>query len=185
MQDEYLAYLREIDNIKFIGLQDMSQYLEYMKMPGYTVFFSIGGDGTSQLDDALKQKFRELGFTTEFTDKMSYSFLGVLDTGKGVIYEYMPPDTTQGVGYSGILSNGTTYSLGSHGDFSGNSSSIVIDNKEYSRNIRGFNIVVYDNINERIVDCTGYLTSLSAGLNYDKEPRPFFREYTGVSAIEL
>ena len=64
--------------------------------------------------------------------------------------------------YSGVLSDGTNYTVKSAGVVSGNMSSCVIGKAEYSKNSRGINIVVYDNDSHRVVDSTVFDTCLSS-----------------------
>ena len=54
--------------------------------------------------------------------------------------------------YHGRLSDGTPYTLTSGGAATGDLSSCVINDAEYSKNHRGLNFVVYDNRNSRVVD---------------------------------
>ena len=53
--------------------------------------------------------------------------------------------------YNGAFADGTSYTLTSGGNRSGNTSSCLIGETEYSPNKRGFNIVVYDNDSHRVV----------------------------------
>ena len=55
-----------------------------------------------------------------------------------------------------ILSGGGYFSIKSGGAISGNVSSIMLDGTENSKNGRGFNFVVYDNVLKRIVDSSNF-----------------------------
>lgn len=53
----------------------------------------------------------------------------------------------------GSFRNGrSVYKIVSQGYYAGKSASIEIDGREYSKNGRGFNIVVYDNVTMKVID---------------------------------
>lgn len=71
--------------------------------------------------------------------------------------------------YTGALSDGTDYEIFSGGRNLGNTSSILIDGTEYSKNTRGLNIVVYDNERQEVIDQVCFDTHASSEretLNY-------------------
>ncbi len=63
-------------------------------------------------------------------------------------------ETLSTLQFSGTLRDGTSYSIESDGFYSGNTASCIIDNQEYAANLRGLNIVVYNNITHQVVDST-------------------------------
>lgn len=64
--------------------------------------------------------------------------------------------------YKGELNNYKAYKIQSGGAFLGNVSSIIIDDKEYSYNTRGINIVVYDNVRQEVISQRTFDTCASS-----------------------
>lgn len=168
-------FQRIISGEQLVVTRDMPTYLDrLLDLDGrnYTVIFSVKDDCQRGLDDDLKSRLRELGFVSDkVLDEPGHSFIGIWQNGK-VIYE----DRSDGIEdvkkdaleYRGVLSDGMKYYVKSAGYRCGNVSSIVIDGAEYSKNSRGFNIVVYDNINSWVVDSIVFDTNVDGGGTYHR-----------------
>lgn len=114
----------------------------------YTVFISVREEGTRALSNVQKDLLEELGCQTDFTGKYGYSYLAVLDNGK-VVEERCNDEALE---VTGKLRDGPEYQIISQGSRVGNYSSINLDGVEYSMNRRGMNFVVWDPIEQRVVD---------------------------------
>ena len=104
-----------------------------------TVFLAIKDEGTNALTVTLLEDLKKLGIQTDLNGKSQYSYYAILGS-KG-IQEELRKD--QPVSCSGVI-NDREYTIESAGFNAGNYSSIVIDGTEYSRNVRGMNIVVIE-----------------------------------------
>ena len=96
---------------------------------------------------ALLQAMHSLGLEHAPFQAFQSSYLAVIDK-KSIIYENCSDQLLQ---YNGTLENIDVYAE-SGGFHAGNTSSIQIDGIEYSLNQRGMNIVVYDNLLNRVID---------------------------------
>lgn len=147
------SYLRSKDN-SIIFVDNIEQYLAEINDPRYTVFITIRDEGTNALSENIMQGLRNLGIKTELIGKYRNSFYAVI-TSDGV-YEQLG---TEQLEFSGTLPGGkTTYSVVSAGFDCGDRSSTVINGVEYSRNMTGMNIVVYNNEEEYVVDTVNFNT---------------------------
>lgn len=174
LDEELARYQREKFNEQFIYSTTMPDYLDILKNANEdcTVIFSVKDSCYQGLDDNLKSKLRELGFTSKkVLDEPRHSFIGIWQNG-GVVYENCSKgienkekDTLE---YRGVLPDENKFYVKSAGYHVGNTSSIVIDGTEYSKNSRGFNIVVYDNANSRVVDSIAFDTHADAGITYKR-----------------
>ena len=168
-------YERQKFNERVYYVNDFLKYLNFIKHAnnGYTIFFSIRDEAVKNLNGDLRKQLNTLGFTDDFDSSADFqhSFIGILQDGK-VIYEAMSDGNSDierdALTYHGVLPNGLKYYVSSAGYQVGNASSIVIDGVEYSVNKRGFNIVIYDNQNERVVDSICFDTWKDAGLTFSR-----------------
>ncbi|MDR2657993.1 MAG: hypothetical protein LBB86_09230 [Oscillospiraceae bacterium] len=123
----------------------------------YTVFISVRDEASAKMGDALKAAFAACGFATDFTDKYRHSFIGVMEGGR-VKFEQVGGDITEKLAYSGITRDGTTFSIESAGYGAGNTSVVTLNGANRSKNQRGFNVVVYDNVTHRVIDTVNWDT---------------------------
>jgi hypothetical protein len=124
----------------------------------YTLFISVRDEASGKMGDALKAMFATCGFTTDFTDKYRHSFIGVMEGGR-VKFEQVGGDKAEKLAYSGVTRDGTTFSIESAGYEAGNASVITLNGgSNRSKNQRGFNVVVYDNVTHRVIDTVNWDT---------------------------
>ena len=99
-------------------------------------------------------RLNQLGLKAELRDKYRYSYIGIISknniTEKCENKELEVNGSTTGWNINYVVSSG--------GYDSGNVSSITIDGKQYSKNHRGLNIVVYDDEREIIIDKVAFDT---------------------------
>lgn len=163
INDLYDANIVEINNIEsfarskdnsIIFIDDLAEYLKEINDLRYTVFITIRDEGTNALTEEIMQGLRNLGIKTELIGKFHNSFFAVI-TNDGV-YEQSGTELLE---FSGTLTGGkTSFSVVSAGFDCGDRSSIVINGVEYSRNMTGLNIVVYNNEENYVVDTVNFNT---------------------------
>ncbi|MDR1600392.1 MAG: hypothetical protein LBS11_11075 [Oscillospiraceae bacterium] len=153
-------YAREVRNAKLQVEKDMSEYLVALSYgdnrDNYTVFFTVRDEASSKIGDALKATLVDCGFMTDFADKYRHSFIGVMEGGK-VIYERLADDRQEKLAYEGTTRDGTAYAIESAGMEAGDISSVILNSgSNMSKNLRGFNVVVYDNVTHRVIDSVNW-----------------------------
>ena len=133
------------------------EYLRSLMGRDVTVFIAVADEATSSLTATLFDDFRELGLQTDLRGRYRNSYYAVIAP-DGVAEEITPQGT---VSHEGMVGN-TPYTIVSAGFQVGNYSSIVIGGVEYSKNGRGFNIVVYDNGSGQVIDSVVFDTYVQA-----------------------
>lgn len=103
------------------------------------IFIAVKDDGTSALTGTLLNDLKKLGIRSDLAGKKQYSYYSVI-TPEGVVEELSPD---QPVSYSGVV-DGLEYTITSAGHNAGNNCLIMIDGTEYSKNVRGMNLVVVE-----------------------------------------
>ena len=122
------------------------------------MIFLPGKDETSgALHEPLRAALADLGFTKLAQIGWRDSYVGVLDK-DGVQEVLEKADTQKEAMLEGAMQNGVRYSVVGAGWSSENFSSCSIDETEYSPNLRGLNIVVYDQSTDTVVDVTNFDT---------------------------
>ena len=127
--------------------QDLSEFIELANNPNYIICLSIRDDATKGLADSECESLQSLGLNMRFVDRFRTSLAAVIDGGSVVVQkdgnfalscEYEPYTNCE-------------IQVTSAGYSAGNKSSIVINGKEYSKNKRGLNIVVYDKTKDEVI----------------------------------
>lgn len=163
LEEELLRYENQKYDEKFYYAANLKEYLNSLldkEVKDYTVIISVRDEAFNSLDDESKKQLIQMGFQSDLSKEAAFhhSFIGIWENGT-VVYEKLSKgvdDLEQDcLKYEGVLPDGKKYYVSSAGYKAGNNSSIAIDGVEKSLNKRGLNIVVYDNVNGRIVDsCT-------------------------------
>lgn len=175
LDKEWERYERELFNEKFVYITNLSTYLDHLQNAGkdYTAIISVRDEAVMNLDDELRNKLRQLGFTSNFSVENAYqnSFIGIWRDGK-VIYENLSKgngDPERDVlEFKGTMPDSMKYYVKSAGYKVGNESSIVIDGAQMSKNGRGMNIVIYDSLHKRVIDSIVFDTHKDAGITYKR-----------------
>lgn len=129
-------------------ITDVEQYTAAVRDNRYSIFISAKDECTANLKGSVIENLKSIGLQATLQGEYRCSYLAVVSGGKVV----------EQISYSALETEGTvrdgrvTYQLLSAGNGCGNTSSIKIDGKEYSKNSRGLNIVVYNNDTKKIVD---------------------------------
>lgn len=150
------------DGIYMDELTDVFQYIEYAIKQGYTLLISVKDEGSASLTEAHRAALADFGL--EKLSELQYrdSYLAVVEDGK-VTYEASQESGTTGnpISYNYILKDGARIELISGGMGSGNISSCLVDDAEYSLQSRGLNIAVYNTDTGRVVNTAAFDTFVS------------------------
>ena len=127
-----------------------ANFHDYLKMLGkkqYAIFISAKNDAENAIPDSIIKSLQELGLHADRENKCSYC--AVLEGGN--IHEEA---SEQALETNASLSGNPDvhYSIKSAGSGSESLSSIRINGREYSKNLPGLNIVVYDNQLKQVID---------------------------------
>lgn len=133
------------------GSYYLHQYLQSLKGTGKTIFIAVKDEGTDALTETIMEDLRTLGIHTNLIGKHRNSFYAVISP-EGVIEEI---GAEKAISHTGVI-NSVEYTIRSAGYNVGNYSSIMLNGTEYSRNVRGLNIVVVEN--GEVVDSVGFDT---------------------------
>ena len=133
----------------------MHEYLQSLISSDYTIIIAAKDEATYSLTATLNEDLKELGLLTDLRGRYRNSFY-VLITPEHV-YEDI---TAQGIINLEQDIGDTHYTITSDGFQVGNYSSIAIDGVEYSKNARGMNVVVYDQVNHTVIDAVAFDTHL-------------------------
>jgi hypothetical protein len=173
LDNELARYEREKFNMSLVMETNMANYLGLLcnaEQDDYTVFFSIMDDGERSLGEELHEKLSAMGFESVFTD-YAHSFIGIWQNGR-VVHEQISLSTndseTDALEYKGVLPDGNKVYVKSAGFLCGNVSNIIINGVDYSRHLRGFNIVIYDNKTRRVADSIRWDTHIDAGITFSR-----------------
>lgn len=139
---------------------NLEQYLDYLaNSDDYVVVISAKDDFSTGLTQKQKEALYALGLNTDFhSDLYRYSYIAVIDSQKVVYEECAHSD----IEYKSNASDELRFKIESAGFDVGDNSSIKLSGKEYSRNERGLNIVVYSKLTDRVIDSVNFDTSAGA-----------------------
>lgn len=170
--EEDMPLYNKICQLSELQMTDnLFQYFEQLSdFNNITIFFAAADDTACGLTDEICQVLNALGLQVDFHNlKYSDAYLAVIENGVNVYEAY----SNRKIAYSNILNNGIGYSITSSGFQTGSEAAILIDGKNYARNSRGMNIVVYDNIHNTVLDSVSFdmhdvnyaLTAVHTGSN--------------------
>jgi hypothetical protein len=133
----------------------------YLRLLGlnddYTIFIVAKDEAAMSLNDELKDELAMLGLDADFSAVIGGSYIAVIEDGK-VTHE--ETSLTKGLEFSGVLSDGTDYTLKSAGFWIGNYADIIVRDEELAVQSRGLNIVVIDNATGDVIDSVCFDTYL-------------------------
>lgn len=121
------------------GSSFFHEFLQKISLQDHLVFISVKDEGTGALTTTLLEDLQKIGVKTDLNGKYRHSYYAVVSSGE--TKEEISSDRE--VRSEGEIL-GVRYSISSAGFWVGSKSSIVIDGVEYSKNVRGMNIVIYD-----------------------------------------
>lgn len=133
MEQDFPAYIRMLAN-------------EYKED---TVFIAASDDMSQGLNEADINALRELGLQADYSRGGQHAYLAVIEEGE-IKYEAM---SNRPLNYSGVCGKSEKgYELYSSGWWTDPWASIRLDGQEYAVNVRGLNIVVYDDERGLVLD---------------------------------
>ena len=147
--DETGKYWNDVKTMYSLSREnDIVQYLKKINEDRYSIFIAVKDEASSGLKQEVVDAMHELGFTFELEKKWRNSYVAVKTQDE--IFEKV---SDQAIKQDGTYRNGRQgYKITSAGAECGNIASISLAGTEYSKNQRGINIVVYDNIGQNVVD---------------------------------
>lgn len=143
------------------GLKSITQIEEYIDAISgeqYTVLIAVKGDGTSFMDEEVKQHFRKLGAGLSMDYGANGSYFAAVHEGKAEEGASAERLVHCGSTRSGLTDYEIT-SAGYDSSYEGRAS-IKLNDEEFARDRSGINIVVYNNERRRVVDSVCYNGSL-------------------------
>ncbi len=147
-------YENLLKEYSMIYVTDICTYLNMIDNGRYSVFISAKDEASVSLNDEIIALMKKLGLNFGLLGQYRASYLAAI-TEDG-IYEEIGNEKLE---HCGTIRNGAvTFELTSAGAECGNVSSIQIDGVEYSKNQRGLNIVVYDNLLKKTLDSVAFDT---------------------------
>lgn len=166
----------EFEEPKLRDIEDFYEYLKVLRETNYTVLISIRDDGVNSLNKKQMNLLGELGVKAnlvaqekEKTNKKLYyrnSYLSVLTQGEAREEKIGEDILTT----TGKLSDGKEYSIESVGRKAGDPrASICIDGIEYAMNLKGMNMVIYDEEDHKVIDSVCFDTN--SGLWCHRQPQ--------------
>jgi len=151
--DNSVAYVDLVKNDYLLNISsDFLSYLSYLKDPNYVVAISADDDATNGLSQEAYRLMKNIGLVGPKAFRDSY--VALIDGGQ-VIYERA--DSAR-IDFSTTI-NGDSWAVVSIGGTEGALSKIVINELEYTPNLRGLNIVVYNKLKDEVVDISNFDTN--------------------------
>lgn len=121
--------------------------IELEKQSNYIICFSIKDEATQGLNDQELEGMKRLGMDTDFAQNYRGSMVAIVDNGETVIQNFGQDE--QNCEYHPC--ENLEIEMLSKGYNAGNESSITINGQEYSKNLRGMNVVVYDKKKNEVI----------------------------------
>ena len=135
------------------GSRYFHEFLQTLLGKDVTVFISVKDEATNALTAPIIQDLKNLGIKTDLRGHTHCSFYAVV-SGSQVLEEI---DSRKALTHEGSIAN-IPYKITSAGFLVGNNSSVIIGGTEYSKNQRGMNIVVFDNVSMQVTDSVTFDT---------------------------
>lgn len=145
-------------NLSFI--EDADEYLQEIRKGDYCIFMSVKDDARSGIKDSTRKNLRKLGLKTDLKKHFRDSYCAVIQPG-GLITEKIGDDGVVTKVEGRLWNSSVFYKLSSQGrdpSTHKSSSSIIIDGKKHSAQLRGINIVVYDPEFSKVIDSVNFDT---------------------------
>lgn len=147
-----LSFEECLDNL--MNTKDIALYLDtLMAMRNkYLIVLSVKDTPGARMPDDILNKIHVLGFSNFLKDHLR-NYIGVIDRGTVLFDSHNEKESLPMEFVSDI--NGIHLSVKSESTSKGNAE-IIIDGEDYSLNLRGINIVVFDFETKKVVDSSTY-----------------------------
>lgn len=113
----------------------------------HVIFISVKDDASNSFTEEIAQSMHDIGLRYDLLDCYRKGYIAILD-GNNIIFEDLSDERLE---YDFNM-DGKSVEIVSAGFSVGNESKIIIDGIDYSNNSRGMNIVIYDKIQQKVVD---------------------------------
>ena len=141
--DDYLKYERAVNGAKIKILNKLDKWEKNAFYDNYTIIISSSGNMMHQLDEGVKLFLKSHGLIKYDTNKNYMKYIAIIDDDE-IYYEEISIDALV---YKNRIRNKFNLFVKSDGE-----SIIKVSGVDKSKNKYGLNIVVYDKINEEVVD---------------------------------
>jgi hypothetical protein len=143
-------YEHTIKNANLTRITTQKEYLQAIKDPEYAVFFTAHGNSSAVLSqEDVQNGLKDLGLSCRFIDNPANSYVAAIVEGKVVEEE----SSAEKINFVGSFRNRhSIFTLQSSGINLTAGSSILIEGGQYSRNVAGVNIAVYDLTTNKVID---------------------------------
>ena len=146
-------YQKLIKEFRLKSITDIQEYFAALNDDDYTILVSVRDDASAGMSDNIRQIIEAMGLPELSELDFQQSYIGVWNGG---LDSYEISGDSE-IHYANSLENGTVvYEISSAGFQCGDNSRIIIHDingyKDYSRNRRGLNIVVYDAYDMAVID---------------------------------
>ena len=131
--------------------EDLPSYLEALEGLSQNLIYIVSvRDDAQRIIEPINYQLSTLGIQTDLTDKYGNSFISVYDVSSGYSYEAFSTEKLEKTIDAGDLP--IDIKVISAGNQAGNTASIRIGGREYAKNKRGLNIVIYDKTLGKVFD---------------------------------
>lgn len=156
MEDQLELYNAQVtQRVALQSATSIQEYLSVALQSDSLVLISVKDDATAALTTNQREYFASIGLEQLSNLQFRDSYIGIIEENE-VVYEETKTATEIEDGnpivYEGILQNNIKYIVKSGGLWHGNIAYSSVDGKNYAKNGRGINIVVYSKITNAIVD---------------------------------
>ncbi len=128
-----------------IANNDIFGFVEpYTGKENIQIFFAVKDEAATKLSDKDRAAFEKYGLNELATLGIRESYIAVLENGTAVYEE-------KSAGEKPVSFENENYVLSSAGFEAGNFSSVKINGEEYSPDVRGINVVVYDKTENKVI----------------------------------
>ena len=158
LKDLILAMTTNI-NEEISDKTDLLEYLDCLKdeLDKNLVIIAVKDTPGLALNSLVSEGLQALGLKTDLKAKHSHSYIAVINSGK-VVYEKLGQDNQPTI-YNGQIGSNSVY-VTSRVYTNGNEAIIRINDKDYSINSRGLNIVIYNKDEHKLVDSVVFDTHI-------------------------
>lgn len=137
-------------DLEYIKAADV---IRKLRSDQHVIFISVKDDASNSFTDEIAQSMHEIGLQYDLLDCHRKGYIAILD-GNNIIFEDLSDERLE---YDFNM-DGKSCEIVSAGFSVGNESKIIIDGTDYSKNCRGMNIVIYDKIQQEVVDSINFDT---------------------------
>lgn len=160
---------------------DTVTYLQKLKNSNYIVFIGARDNVPAIINNGITEALRSLGLKSDFSKKGISSYLAILDDEIVVKEEYSSETSLRLKG----VQNGVSYNLYSANYLTGNDCCLIINGHYYRTIYKGYFIVAFDKVENRVVDCVSMSANRGWKLQRDDRLKKCEEEKNESKTIRL